>query len=44
MISNLLLFVSFLSTAFLLNQVAIATQAGARRQQPVRIKIAHRRR
>jgi hypothetical protein len=42
MISNLLLFVSFLSTAFVLNQLAIATQAGARRQQPIRIKIRRR--
>jgi hypothetical protein len=43
MISNLLLFVSFLGTAFVLNQVAIATQAGARRQL-VRIKAENRRR
>jgi hypothetical protein len=42
MISNLILFVSFLTTAFVVGQVAIATQAGARRQQPVRIKTRRR--
>ena len=43
MISNLILFVSFLGTAFVLGQVAVVTQAGARRQQPVRIKPRYRR-
>jgi hypothetical protein len=44
MISNLILFASFLITAFVLGQVATVVQAGARRQQPVRIKADNRRR